>query len=105
MCRGFGRLFKHNVKLYVYPRLLPESDSLLTVETFDPGPELGKLFEYLVGHGCMQSVEGFERKYLPIFSSQVLARIRAGDSSWETMVPERVAETVKQRKLFGYREN
>jgi hypothetical protein len=101
---AFGRLFKHNVKLYVYPRLLPESDSLLTVETFDPGPKLGKLFDYLIGNGCMQSIEGFERQYLSIFSSQVLAKIRAGDPSWETMVPERVAETVKQRSLFGYRE-
>lgn len=101
---AFGRLFKHNVKLYVYPMLEAETGSLLTVETLDPGPVLGKLHEYLVAQGRMQTVEGFEREYLPIYSRDVLARIRAGDPSWQELVPERVAEAVRAQGLFGYRD-
>jgi hypothetical protein len=32
----------------------------------------------------------------------VLAKIQAGDPSWETMVPAEVAALIKERKLFGY---
>ena len=39
---------------------------------------------------------------LPIYSRDVLAKIRKGDSSWENMVPPQVAGLIKQRKLFGF---
>jgi hypothetical protein len=32
----------------------------------------------------------------------VLAKIRAGDPAWETMVPPTVAQMIKERKLFNY---
>jgi PAS domain S-box-containing protein len=41
--------------------------------------------------------------YLDIRTSDVLARIRAGDSSWEALVPRAAVEPIKQRRLFGYR--
>ena len=39
---------------------------------------------------------------LPIFSRDVLRRIAVSDDSWETMVPEQVAELIKRRGFFGY---
>jgi hypothetical protein len=33
----------------------------------------------------------------------VLAKIRQGDASWESMVPPQVAALIKDRKLFGYK--
>jgi hypothetical protein len=44
----------------------------------------------------------FNETCLPIFSRDVLAKIRCGDESWETMVPAEVAEIIKERKLFNY---
>jgi hypothetical protein len=41
---------------------------------------------------------------LPIFSREVLARIKKGDPGWEIMVPPQVASIIKERKLFGYHE-
>ena len=32
-----------------------------------------------------------------------LARLRAGDSGWEKMVPPEVARMIKEREFFGYR--
>ena len=34
--------------------------------------------------------------------SALLKRMRAGDDSWEAMVPEAVATVIKRRKLLGY---
>ena len=34
---------------------------------------------------------------------EVLSRIREGDPSWEAMVPPKVAEIIRAKKLFGFR--
>jgi hypothetical protein len=31
----------------------------------------------------------------------VLARIQAGDATWQTMVPPSIVEIIKQKRLFG----
>jgi len=33
----------------------------------------------------------------------VLAKLKAGDKSWEEMVPPEVAQIIKEREFFGYR--
>ena len=45
---------------------------------------------------------GFDTDILNIFSRDVLRRIKEKDSTWETMVPTKVAEAIKRRGLFGY---
>jgi hypothetical protein len=39
-----------------------------------------------------------------IFSRDVLKRIQDGDPSWLSMVPPEIAEVIKKRRFFGYRE-
>jgi hypothetical protein len=56
------------------------------------------MLENLYIHG----LRGYSDTCLPIFSRDVLAKIRKGDSSWEAMVPPQVAKLIKERKLFGY---
>jgi hypothetical protein len=38
---------------------------------------------------------------LPVFSRDVLQKIRSGDASWEEMVPAQVAQIIRERNLFG----
>jgi len=58
----------------------------------------------LVENRYIDSIRDYNEKYLSIFSRDVLAKIRSGDSAWEGMVPEAVAGLIKERKLLGYRE-
>jgi hypothetical protein len=98
---SFGRLFKNDHKLYIYP--LKNADGSLTkVANLDLPPELKKLYDYLVGCGCIEQLENYNEKYLHIFSRDALARIPKGDPSWEEMVPTVVAEIIKRRGLLGY---
>lgn len=99
---SFGRLFKNDLKLFIYP-LLDASDALTTVENLDVAPRLRKLYEYLVECGCIEQLEGFNRDYLRIFSRDILKKIKASDPSWETMVPPGVAEVIKRNHFFEYR--
>ncbi len=99
---SFGRLFKNDLKLFVYPLRRREEDELQTVENLSVASELRPLYDYLAGRGSFVPLDNFTPEYLSIFSRDVLARIAAKDTSWETMVPGATVELIKQRKFFGY---
>jgi hypothetical protein len=99
---SFGRLFKNDLRLYIYPYLDPASGKLTTVENVDISSGLSKLFGYLVDNGFIKQLENVNKDYLKIFSRDALRKIREGDATWETMVPSEVAEVIKRRRFLGY---
>ncbi len=99
---SLGRLFKNEHKLYVYPYLNAEK-SIVTAQTLGIKPELGKLYGYLLERGFIQQMDNYRPEYLSIFSRDVLGKIKIGDDSWKTMVPENVSEMIQKRGFFGYR--
>ncbi|HEY5777148.1 MAG TPA: hypothetical protein VIT00_00325 [Terrimicrobiaceae bacterium] len=98
---ALGRLFKTGVKLYVYPFMNPNGD-LVTADNFEVAPNLVHLYKHLLDNGFIDSMDGYNPSYLPIKSSGVLAKIRAGAAGWEKMVSPEVAKIIKERQLFGY---
>ncbi len=99
---GFGRLFKNDLKLYVYPML--KGEGLETVDDVKVETELQPLFDYLAGRGSFVRLDDFKPDYLPIFSRDVLRRIASGDETWKQMVPPAVADLIVQRCFFGYKK-
>jgi hypothetical protein len=99
---SFGRLFKNGLKLYVYPVQPTPDDELKTVDDIKVQHEIQPLYDFLAGRGSFVNLDNYRPDYLPIFSRDVLRRIAASDDSWETMVPDRVAELIKRRGFFGY---
>ncbi len=99
---SFGRLFKNALKLYVYPLQDSATGSVVTANNLRVAPHLRHLYSYLVENHFIQSVEDYDPKCLPIFSRDVLARMKSGDQDWEGMVPPGVAAAIKERKLLGY---
>jgi hypothetical protein len=100
---SFGRLFKNDLKLYVYPLRTSRDQPLITAENLRVAPHPRDLYTYLMKNRCIESIRGYQEDYLPIFSRNVLAKLRAGDTSWEKMVPPPVAQMIRQRELFGFR--
>ncbi len=100
---SFGRLFKNELKLFVYPLLDPASGSVITARNIRVAPHLQHLYEYLLENNYIQSIRDYRPENLPIFSRDVLAYIKAGDAKWEKMVPPQVASIIKDRSLFGHR--
>ncbi len=100
---SFGRLFKNDLRLYIYPLLDKPSGNLVTVDNLEVPAKLRKLYGYLVDSGLIKQLENVNRDYLHIFSRDALNRIRAGDPSWEAMVPPEVATVIKNRRFLGYR--
>ena len=123
---SFGRMFRQAVKLYIYPmrqeafdRYLSSGGSvapsanvaqsfaanvLITAKNVQVPDHLRNLYAHLLESHYIDSIVGFDRQFLGIFSRDVLRRIKEGDPSWEQMVPPTVAATIKRRRLFGYAE-
>jgi hypothetical protein len=97
-----GRLFKRSVKMYVYPTRDAVSGQVHSVERAEIAPPWNHLRDLLLEIGRIEPIRRYEEGYLSIRTPDVLARIEAGDDSWEAMVPAVVADTIKARRLFGY---
>jgi hypothetical protein len=101
---SFGRLFKNDLKLYVYPLKEPKTGAMITAGNLRVAPNLRHLYAYLVENRLIESLRDINENCLPIFSRDVLAKIRTGDPDWEKSVPTQVALMIKERKLFNYQQ-
>jgi hypothetical protein len=99
---SFGRLFKNDLKLYVYPLLDQKTNELVTVDNLQVAPEIRKLYEYLKDKGCIEQLLAYDPKHLKTFSRDVLNRIQQGTNDWVEHVPTEVAELIQKHSLFGY---
>jgi hypothetical protein len=99
---AFGRLFKNNTRLYIYPFLDPETQILYKVSNFNINPAQKELYAYLVTSGLIRQLNQYDEKLLTIFSRDVLRRIKDNDPSWEEMVPPEICKTIIERRFFGY---
>ncbi|MDI1337905.1 MAG: TonB-dependent receptor [Lacunisphaera sp.] len=125
---SMGRMFRHAVKLYVYPMRQDAYDRyqahgqpagalasggsghafsagvMITARNLQVSDRLRNLYAHLLENHNLDCIVGSNPAYLDIFSRDVLQRIKSGDPSWEKMVPTKVADFIKERKLLGYAE-
>jgi hypothetical protein len=98
---SFGRMFKNDLKLFVYPLLDLKTGALITAANLRVAPNLRHLHAYLIENRFIENLRDYDEKVLPIMSRDVLQKLRSGDASWETMVPAEVAKQIRERNLFG----
>ncbi len=84
---SFGRLFRNNLRLYIYPYMDQKTGKLVTVNDVDVGASLRQLYGYLLSRRCIVQLEDANHTYLSIYSPDVLRKINSGNTEWETMVP------------------
>jgi hypothetical protein len=100
---ALGRMFKHGLKLYVYPIINEKTGKLITAAQTEVAPNLRSLFQYLIDNRYIEEITDYRKEFLRIYPAVVLAKLKAGDKSWEEMVPPKVAQIIKEREFFGYR--
>ncbi len=100
---SFGRLFKNDLKLYIYPLKDPKTGVLTTAANLKVAPNIQHLYAHLHENKHLIDLKGYDEACLPILSREVLKKIQTADPSWEAMVPHQVVALIKTRALFGYR--
>jgi hypothetical protein len=100
---SFGRLFKNDTRLYVYPRWIREGGPLQSVSNLEVPKDLVKLYGHLVDRGFIVQLEDHDPACLRFSARAVLKQIEVGDAAWERAVPEPIAEVIRRRGFFGHR--
>jgi len=98
---SFARLFGSNVKLFVYP-VQDRNGTIKKGTDFMPEQHLLSLFHYFIENQKILSIPDAKAENLHIISDQVLGMIENGENGWESMVPNRVADAIKENHLFNY---
>jgi len=101
LMESLGQLFRNGVKLYVYPWLSRETGQVITLENYQPEPEIRHLYAHLLANGFIEPIRNFKADYLAVSSNGVIEKLQSGDATWERQVPAPIAEVIKAKKLFG----
>jgi len=101
---AFGKLFTKNLRIYIYPLRDPGTGLIHTVDNVELPVEMLNLYRHLVDSERIKQLTNFDESVLHIFSRDVLKRIKDCDPAWESMVPPAIADVIKTRRFFGYRE-
>ena len=101
LLEGFGRLFRNQLQLLVYPRATTNG-KVEGLASLDLDESLQHLFDYLRGRGCIVPLEDVAYEHLHIHSHDVLDLIARGSDEWVQMVPDCVAKKIRTQRLFGY---
>ncbi len=95
---SFGRLFKKNVRLYVYPSLCKTTKTLKSIASETRGWAQVPLIDYLTARGQIMDLPIIDASCLHLSSREVAERIAAGASDWQKFVPESVAKIILLNK-------
>jgi hypothetical protein len=99
---AFGELFNAQANFYVYPVLQEDKKQLLNAQNL-PVPEPMKfLYRYLLDNQQIVDIKESHPELLHIYSKYVLDMIQSDEAGWEEFVPEKVANLIKEKFLFGY---
>lgn len=100
---AFGKLFYRDLKVYLYP--MKDEDGIITnSDNLKVHPRMKELYKFFKFNGKVVDITDFEEENLEIFSREILKMISNGESGWELMVPDGIAEIIKTHHLFGYHD-
>ena len=101
---AFGKLFFKDLKVYLYPMRNMETGEYTTSENLKVHPRMKELYKFFKYNGKVVDIENFNPDVLNIFSREVLRMIEAGETGWEEMLPEGVAEIINEKQLFAHHD-
>ncbi|MBM4385758.1 MAG: TonB-dependent receptor [Deltaproteobacteria bacterium] len=99
---AFGRLFRNDLRIYVYPYLEPGTQKLTGAHALELPPALQALHQFLCERDALVPMVGYDRSLLRFYSPDILDAIRKADDTWVEAVPTPVARLIRSRGLFGH---
>lgn len=97
---GLGKLFADNTNVFVYPVIQDGVKKNLSDLTISDS--LKYVAQQFVHNGRLVAADGYDETLLDISARKILKDIPKGRGEWETLLPNQVAELIRERKLFGY---
>lgn len=101
LLEAFGRLFKNQVRVYVYPMGDPMTGKVRGVNDARVTPEQKHLLRYLIETKCVRALEEPNQEFLFHTSAEVRNMIHARDANWQSLVPDIVLQQGPWREIGG----
>lgn len=98
----FGEIFNRDTRMLVYPYQPEKGRKVITTENLEVPQSLQLLLQHLKQNQFLVDLTGYDDKVLQIFSTKVIQMIKSGEPGWEEMVPDTVADIIKENCLFDY---
>lgn len=102
---AFGKFFKKDMRVYLYPYKDMTTHELLTSQNLKVSDNLKELYKYFIANRKIIDITTYNPDYSEIYSRDILAKISNGETGWEKQLPDGVADIIKDRGLFGYKES
>lgn len=97
---AFGELFTRNIKIYAYPALMEDGESLLTTKNLPIPDGIKFLYKHLTDSEQIVDIEKYEEEMLYIDPSIVYDNISQGRDGWQNKVPPELVDIIVEKKLF-----
>jgi len=97
---AFGKLFFKDLRVYLYP-MQNEDGSITNSDNLKVHPRMKELYKFFKYNGKVVDITDYDPSTLTIFSRTVLKMITEGKEGWDDMLPEGVAQLIKEQSLFG----
>lgn len=101
---AFGKLFFKDLKVYLYPMKDPNTGQIMTSNNVKVHPRMKELYKFFKYNNKVMDIIDYDPDIMDIFSREVLKRITNGEDGWEEMLPEGIAEMIKENNLFVRKE-
>ena len=82
--------------------MIDQTGEIITSKNLKVHPRLKELYKFFKFNGKLVDIENPDSKNLGVFSRDVLKMINNGEAGWEEMLPEGIANLIKEKKLFDY---
>jgi hypothetical protein len=100
LLEGVGRLFKRDIRLYVYPVRDVENGRVLSLKNYHfPGTE-EYLLKHLIENDLIVEIPVEDHQVYALSSFDVTEMIRAGNDQWKNFVDEKLVELIESRGYF-----
>ena len=101
---AFGKFFRQGMTVYLYPYKDPGTHELLTSTNLKVHDNLKELYKYFKLNNRIIDIKNYNPDFSEIYSRDILSKIANHERGWEKQVPTEVAEMIKERGMFGYKE-
>ena len=101
---AFGKFFRKDMTVYLYPYKDAETGERLDSNNLKVHDNLKELYKYFKLNDRIKDIVNYNPDFSEIYSRNILRKIVQNESGWEKDIPEGVAEMIKERGMFGYKD-
>ena len=100
---AIAKMFPKNMKLYTYPTIRKGEKELVTSSSIKMDEDVKLLFDYLRLKRFILDIPSGMSQHLHVKAHEVLQMIEQNNPEWQEYVPASVADTIREKRLFGFK--